>query len=132
MLSNGMYYDPTQSGQGIDLYIISRPTRTQFAGGLKLGSVPGHYNNPIWLSVQGDVDPNALEWSLPLIEVRNAVLGQTNKAELVQVGTLHMTMKNEADSFIARITITGDGQPVFSPGVQPPVVTAVLNCRKLI
>lgn len=127
----GHFHDPRQSGQGAELHVLDNG---QVFGTFFLGSVPGWYWTPIWLSAQGRVDTAATSQTLQLYQSVGAVFGLDNRASLALVGSVTITALSESCGIdvclIADITIDGRGFVAFSPAPEP--ITHTLRLRRLL
>lgn len=123
----GHYYDPSASGQGVELHVTDSG---QVIGTFFLGSVPGWYASPAWLSAQGDVD----DQTLPLYQSISAVFGASYPLILGVMGSVTLTAIADCSGgehcLDAQITIDGRGFVLFSPAPEP--VSHTLRLRRLL
>ncbi|HET6631531.1 MAG TPA: hypothetical protein VFG73_02330 [Rhodanobacteraceae bacterium] len=112
---NGLWYDPSQSGQGFQIQIDAAGRHmSEFYCGAVPNWFPGH---PVWLSIQGQPDANG---KLPLL-VTLGTLGTPGKLDVRQVGYVTLTLID--DRIAATVTINGNGRAQFSP-VPPPLTVS--------
>jgi hypothetical protein len=127
----GHFHDPRQSGQGVELHVLANG---QVFGTLFLGSVPGWYWTPIWLSAQGRVDNTATPQTFPLYQSVGVIFGEARPLGLAVVGQVTLTALSESCGIdvclTADITIDGREFVAFSPAPSP--ITHTLRLRRLL
>lgn len=123
------YYDPAQSGQGLDLRVTdateSAPARV--FGTLYVGAIPQYFRYaPSWFSVQGSfADGDGLSQTFPVYQVEGVVLGEAHPLGHVQAGHLRLTATS-ASTIAAELRL--DLQSGFSPPEPPIDVVFAFRC----
>ena len=124
---SGHYYDPVQSGQGVELHV----TESGFVlGTFFLGRVPGWSDTPMWVSAQGVLNEGN---KYTLYSSDFAVFGEERPLVLTAIGEATIWDRTPfcgTDCIVAKVIIDGRGRVMFSP--QPEPVEAIFYLQKLL
>lgn len=123
------YYDPAQTGQGIDLRVFdaTETAPARVFGTLYVGAIPAYFRYaPSWFSVQGSfADGDGDSQTFPVYQVEGVVLGEANPLGHVEAG--HVRLTATSDTTIAA-ELRLDLQSGFSPPEAPIDVVFAFRC----
>lgn len=125
------YYDPAQTGQGIDLRVFdateTAPARV-FAS-LYVGAIPQYFRfYPSWFSVQGTLtEGDGNSQTIPVYQVGDVVLGESNTPVPIEAGRVRLTAVTDS---IIRADLVLDLQSGFSP--PDPTISVPFTFRCLV
>lgn len=113
---SGHYYDPNQSGQGVELHVKENG---YILATFFLGRVPGWSESPMWVSGQGIRDENN---KITLYSSDFAVFGEERPLVVVPIGEATIWDRTPlcgTNCIVVKITIDGRGRAHFSPSPEP-------------